>query len=436
MVERCQLHGRMRYTSALLPTLCIAALTIEPARAQEQDWSLDIDGQLRERFESTNNPVFGLSTPMQNDYFLHRAMLSGEFRHGADTRALAQIVSGFASSWTDTPPATQEDPLDILQAYIEQSVPIAGGQLAWRIGRQEMTLGASRLVSVRSSPNIRRAFDGVSSSWTDGEDRRTTVFLVQPVLPEDGVFDDRSSSAQRFWGLYVTWPATGFELLKLDTYYLGLDRADGVFAQGEAHERRHTVGARAFGDHAGWDWNIEAAWQWGSFGAASIRAWTVSVDTGFELSALPLSPRIGLKADAISGDDNPDDRRLGTFNPLFPKLPYFSEANLTTPANLLDVQPSVRLTFTERLSTTVSWNRLWKHAAADSFYAPLLSPVADTSRTRSRDIGWQASMLVEWHVAKRLDVGATYVVFEPHSVVRQARGRAGSFFGAWIQWEY
>src|SRR6185369_10088237 len=100
---------------------------------------------------------------------------------------------------------------------------------------------------------------------------------------------------------------------------------------------------RAFGKRKSWDWNIEGAWQWGSFAPAQIRAWTISIDAGFEFTRLPLIPRLGLKADAISGDGNMEDLRLKTFNPLYPKLPYFSEANLATPANLLDFQPNLRL---------------------------------------------------------------------------------------------
>lgn len=437
MIERCQslCGGAVRSPRTLLAALCLVTLTIEPSLAQEQDWSFDVGGELRERFESANNPVFGLEAPLQNDYLLHRASLSGELRRGDDFRAVAKIVSGLTSSWRGAPQPTQEDSLDVLEGYVERSLPLDGGQLGLRIGRQEMALGAARLVSVRESPNIRRAFDGVRASWTDGEQRQATAFFLRPVLPEDGVFDDRSSQAQRFWGLYATWPSSP-ERLGIDTYYLGLDRANAVFAQGTARELRHTIGARAFGERAGWDWNIEAAWQWGSFGTANIRAWTVSIDAGFEFAALPFTPRIGLKADAISGDSNPNDRQLGTFNPLFPKLTYFSEANLATPANLLDIQPSLSLSLTDRLSTGVSWNRLWKHENADAFYAPLLTPMAGTSLSRSRDIGSQTSMLVSWQAMRQLDLGATYVTFEPRNVIRQAGGRAGSFLAAWIRWTF
>jgi hypothetical protein len=411
-------------------------MVIEPCRAREQTWSFDMDGELRERFESANNPVFGLSPPMQQDYLLHRAILSWEAQSGDGWRTLVEVVSGFTSDWEGSRAPAQDDPLDVLQASIEKSLSLFNEQLSVRVGRQELKLGSSRLVSIRESTNVRRAFDGFRVSWAPGENRSVTAFLLRPVLPERGVFDDRSSSGQQFWGLYATWPAPGREGAGFDFYYLGLDRADAVFAQGEARELRHTVGLRAFGERAGWDWNIEAAWQWGSFGDSRIRAWTASVDAGFEFFALPLSPRVGLKVDAISGDRSPHDRRLGTFNPLFPRLTYFSEANLATPANLFDAQPNVRLSLTRRLVATVSWDKLWKHEAADAFYAPLLSQVDGTSLSQSREIGWQASALVEWQATRQLKLGATGVRFEPGSAIRRANGRAGGFFAAWIQWTF
>jgi hypothetical protein len=399
-------------------------------------WSLDLRGQLRERFESAQNPVFGLDEPAQNDYLLHRAMLSGDLRWGSGFHTLLEVVGGFTSGWTGSPPPTQDDPLDVLQAYAEASWSLSSGELLMRAGRQELTLGSSRLVSVRESPNIRRAFDGIRATWVKSENTRVDAFLVRPVFPEDGQFDDRGSPEQSFWGVYGTFLPTALGASAMDAYYLGLRREEASFAQGQGRELRHSIGLRVFGERRAWDWNFEGVGQWGSFGAVSIRAWTLSSDAGYTFSTLPLSPRLGLKMDAISGDRDPLDGTLGTFNPLFPKLPYFSEANLATPANLLDIQPSVTLSLTNRLSLSVSWNALWKYAKADAFYSPPLSAVEETSMTHAADIGRQLITAIEWSVTNNLSLAASYVEFEPRRVARQAGGREGSFLTAGIQWTF
>jgi len=141
----------------------------------------------------------------------------------------------------------------------------------------------------------------------------------------------------------------------------GLDRKNATFVQGRARERRHTIGARLFGQRTGFDWDeardfhrpaertmifafdwdVEGAFQFGSFATAGIRAWMISTNWGFTIAESRFSPRLGLKADALSGDRNLQDNRLDTFNPFYPSLQYYSQAGLFAPANLIDLQPSI-----------------------------------------------------------------------------------------------
>ncbi len=46
-------------------------------------------------------------------------------------------------------------------------------------------------------------------------------------------------------------------------------------------------------------------------------------------------------ADVISGDSDPDDGELGTFNPLFPRGKYFGALSPVGPRNLIDVKPTL-----------------------------------------------------------------------------------------------
>lgn len=152
---------------------------------------------------------------------------------------------------------------------------------------------------------------------------------------------------------------------------------------------------------------------------------------GYSFADLPFSPRLGLNADAISGDGNLRDGRLGTFNPLFPKLPYFSEANLAGPANLLDVQPNLALTLLPKVVLTLGWNPLWKQAKADAFYGPAITSVARTAGGAGRYIGQQVSTTLEWTANEHFTLGGTHVAYEPGERIRRAGGRSGSFTAGW-----
>jgi hypothetical protein len=297
-----------------------------------------------------------------------------------------------------------------------------------------MSLGSSRLVSVRESPNVRRSFDGIRMTWIESKDLRVDAFAVQPVAPQAGRFDDSRDQTQDLWGVHATTHVPAVAGLKADVYYLGFNRQDARFARGVAAEHRQTVGTRLFGSRDNFDWNVEGALQFGTFGNSDIRAWALSSDTGYTFSDRTWKPRLGLKADSFSGDRN--HASLGTFNALFPKLPYFSEANLLAPSNLLSLQPNLTLALTPAVEVNLGWNPLWKQSKADAFYAPPLSAVKGTAGTQGRYIGQQMIGSIEWSATPRLTVAATYVHFEPGSAMRQAGGRSGEFFATWLQFRF
>ncbi|KPF79114.1 hypothetical protein IP88_02565 [alpha proteobacterium AAP81b] len=379
--------------------------------------TLTLGGELRERFEAVRNPVFGLAARGSDRVLLHRLLVHADWRAGDAVRVFVQLADRRATTRGFGNPPTDRDAVDLAQGFLDLGV----GGLTLRAGRQELDLGSGRLVAVRDGANIRRAFDGGRASWRRHGWRIDALFL-QPVAIAPAAFDDGTDTSQALWGGYATTPPLA-GVGQIDFYYLGLRRNRGVFAAGTARELRHSFGARWFGKRDGVDWDIEAVVQAGRFGADRIAAWTLASNLGWRVAA-PL--RLGLKADIASGDARPGDGRLGTFNALYPKLPYFTEANLVAPANLMDLQPGVTVTPAPRLELAASIDLLWKHRRADAFYAPPLTPIAAT-RGGGRWIGWQASLSANWRVTPRLTLRGAYVRFAPGAAIRAAGGRAGDF---------
>ena len=174
--------------------------------------------------------------------------------------------------------------------------------LTFRVGRQELAYGSSRLISAREAPNVRLSFDGVKAILQVG-DWRVDAFAVKPVRTKTGVFDDDPDRQQSFWGLYAVTPISLLPGGYVDLYYLGLDRRDAHFDQGTADEQRNSVGTRLWGRKEGWDYNLEFVYQFGGFGSGDIRAWTAASELGFTFANAPLKPRLGFKANMTSGDD-------------------------------------------------------------------------------------------------------------------------------------
>ena len=419
-------------------------------------WFLSLGGEVRERVQYVRNLAFGLPSPTRNTDVFHRTFLFADVHLGPHVRSFVEFVNGETRGSTTKPSTFEQDRLDVLQAFADVIVPAGSGDFTLRVGRQQMTFGSARLVSFREAPNVRRAFDGGRVFWTSKKGRRLDAFLVRPVTPQLGVFDDSADRTQAFWGVYATSPVPSVPALSFDVYYLGLDRQDAPFAQGLAHEHRHTVGGRLFGkknifdwdvedfdfDSPGssevqskFDWDVEGNFQFGSFGTAGIGAWMVSSNWGYTFSELLHAPRLGLKADAASGDSNLHDNRLGTSNPLFPALLYYSPVRLFEPSNLLNLQPTVAADLTRSVKANVAWSALWRENQEDAFYAPPLVPVRGTA-TSDRFIGQQTSVNVAWKATAHLTIAGNYTHFVPGGSVREAGGSSGDFFLTFGQFKF
>ena len=393
---------------------------------------VSLGGEWRERVELVRNPDFGLEQD-RDTVVLHRVLLHADVRAGSAVRLFAQLGSFNQSGRRGEDAPTDVDRLDLTQGFVEIGPGATNASL--RIGRQEMAFGSSRLVSVREGPNVRRSFDGARVSGQGGE-LRFDGFLVRPVMTTPGVFDDRPSGGETFWGVYATRPVPPAASSNADAYYLGLDRERASFAIGVAREHRHTLGTRLFGAQGGADWDLEAAYQFGGFGSRRIRAWTLATDVGMTWKGLPFQPRLGLKADWASGDRNPSDDRLGTFNALYPKLPYFSEAGLVAPANVADLHPSIRLALTGALAVEAGWNGLWRATRHDAVYAAPLSPIDGTAGRGGRFIGQQFIARLEWTPVANLEVAAEGVYFRVGDALRQVGAENVAFVFASVSYRF
>ena len=161
----------------------------------------------------------------------------------------------------------------------------------------------------------------------------------------------------------------------------------------------------------------------------------ISSNWGFTISESRLSPRLGLKADVLSGDSNPRDNRLGTFNPLYPALQYYSQPGLFAPANLINLQPNLTLDPTKSMSVNVAWSSLRRETNADAFYAPPLVAVPGTINGK-RPIGQEASVNLAWQATVHVIMTGTYAHFAPAGSVRQVGGRSGDFLLAVAQFRF
>jgi hypothetical protein len=261
---------------------------------------------------------------------------------------------------------------------------------------------------------VLRTFDAAAAIHASG-DWRLDLLVGRPVDPEPGAFDDGTSDTQALWTAYAT-RATGAQA-GIDLYYIGYENDAARFDQGAGAEERHTLGSRWFGADEAWDWNFELFGQLGRFdgleGGGDIRAWSVASDSGYTLHDAPLAPRLGLKANVISGDDDPDDRDLPTFNPLFPKGKYFGEAGLIGPANLVNVHPSLTLALAPDWTLELASVLFWRESTGDGIYDAGGGLLRAGGGSDERAIGTQFDATLTFAPHRTLEVSLGYSTFLP-----------------------
>lgn len=398
---------------------------------------LTLGGEIRERYEYFNNSLWGRGPQDSGGYLLQRYMFHADAHFGEAFRVFAQFKSGLEDGRTGGPRPTDRDEFDLHQAFFDTRIPLFNtNSLTLRIGRQELAYGSSRLISVRESPNVRLSFDGAKAILKIS-DWQVDAFAVKPVRTRTGVLDDDPDPKQKFWGLYGVTPVRWLPGGHVDLCYLGLERQEARFDQATAHEVRHTVGSRIWGRRSGWDYNLEFVYQFGSFGPGEIQAWTAASDTGYTFEQAPLKPRLALKANATSGDNDPKNPDLQTFNPLFPRGAYFGEPALIGPANHIDLHPELDLHLPNRIDLTLCWDVFWRESTHDGIYGPAVNLLQSGQHSDARFVGQQAEALLEWSVNRHFTVSADYAHFFTGAFLRQTTpGKDVDYTSLWLTFKF
>lgn len=407
---------------------------------------LSFGGEARTRYENSSAPSFGLRGPGHDDFFLQRLLLHSDLqighREGVNGRAFVQLLSGLVAGDEFPKPGNQDNALDVQQAFGEISLgdtraAVASSDaptLRVRVGRQEMGFGSYRLITSREPTNSRLAFDGARATFGT---RLTMIdaFLVRPTDPEIGLFNDGRDDNTTFWGVYSVTPLTSDRRLVLDLYYLGLNRERTRFATGIGDELRHSLGVRLSGKAHGWDHDTEMVLQLGTFDqpvrSHDILAWTIASNTGYTFAHAPWKPRLGLKLNFASGDDDPGDDRLGTFNPLFPRNNYFSDANLLAPYNFFDIHPTLTLRPFESLIVNAGWDAYFRSSTDDAVFSPTGIVIPSTA-SESRFVGSTLTLVADWAINRHVTFSASYAHFFSGQVVQDAGGKDVDYFGVWL----
>jgi hypothetical protein len=370
---------------------------------------------------------------------------------GQDTRE-------FGSPRLDVPgrfAAEGDDTFDISQAWLELGDP-AKSKLSLKIGRQSMAFGDERLVGPLEWLNFARRFDAVRLNYNEGP-LKVSAFASSPMvsrssgLNRSDWFDwNDTGRNQYFSGLYASYDSKPFGAVDAYVFHLTQQSInagnleDGVvsYASAAARAADHaagsnfvTFGTRLKGDPKrlnGWEAEMETVGQVGRVGGRQLLAYAFHTGGGYNFKA-PLKPRIFVDYNYGSGDNDPNDGKVETFQNLFPTnhkwygfIDAFSWQNVHNPQVTFQVSPS------PSTMLRADYHAFWLADTNDAWYrangVARVRQLNAAARAADNFVGQELDLTANWKMSKNFSVQGGYCHFFSGAYVRQTGPRADADF--------
>ena len=377
--------------------------------------TLDVGGEYRMRFHDEVNMRL---TGLDDDYLLQRTRLYFDSRYGGWLRAYIEFLDA-NSSYEDLPPRTiDENRADFNNLFGEAKLCEAcDGVLSARVGRQEMLYGNQRLISPLDWANTRRTFDGALLMWRSPT-WNVDGFWTRPVPFSQHVNCDHNfdhpDQSQEFMGVYATWHKIKDHLV--DLYYLRLVEDDKVVTVGSPRPTTYdtnTFGGRYLGRCRNWLCEVEGGYQFGDFSTAEQSAGFYTIGFGYDFKCLPWKPVFWGYYDWASGDSNPNDNSIGTFNQQFPLgHKYFGFMDLVGRENITDWNFQLTAKPCDYLSLMVWYHIFHLEEARDALYSAGGAKIRNAAAGDfGTDVGQEIDLTAQVFVNQHTDLFFGYSYF-------------------------
>lgn len=397
-----------------------------PLSSSDPKMYFSLGANLRERFESNDAVAFGTDSAQSDSYVISRMEVDADLHLGPQVQIFTQLQSDYAIDKAIHTPVDQ-DRLDLEQGFISVTEPLAQGELALRLGRQEIGFDLQRFISVRDGPNVRQSYDALWLEYVRGPWRITSLLSYPVQTRDNSPFDDYSGRSLSYDGLKVQYQFS--DTTNLSILYSHFIQDNVHFLSASGNESRDIFDVHAAGIDGPLDWDVEGMGQTGSIGAQQIRAWAFGSLAGYTVSERAWTPRLGLQFDGASGDRNPRDQVLNTFNPLFPNGYYVTLSGYTGYVNFIHVKPSVTLHPTRALKLLLAVAGQWRESAADAVYTQPDIPVAGTAGRPGNYTGTYGQIRLDWTLTPQAAFAIEAVHFAVGDAIREAGGHGSNYLG-------
>jgi hypothetical protein len=231
------------------------------------------------------------------------------------------------------------------------------------------------MIDDRSGLNTIQPFDGVRVRLTGGN-WTTDAFAVRPVNVAPYAFDDLPDRTRSFSGIYAT--RTLGSQATLDLYGLIDQRQSQFYYRGVGPEVRDTLGARYATTGSHYDTDTEIDKQLGAFAGATIDAYAIETNLGYDFGAGRNRFRLGAGGGIASGDRNPLSSIFTEFRAPYPTGLTFGIIEANGNENTSGFTPQVSYTYNRKVTVAVKDYFFYRQSSADGVYSapgyPLRAP--------------------------------------------------------------
>lgn len=387
---------------------------------------ISIGGEARLQYFHIRNEGWSNDSESTDGHVLNRNLLHADFHTSKSFRVFTQLQSSLAFSRAHPGPVEKNE-LELHQAFVDINTNVSERiQLTIRAGRQELSYGSQRLISVREGPNNRQSFDGLKILLFN-KAIRSDIFYSHYVAAKNGAFNDTPSDNIKLWGIYVI--KDSIPGINVDLYYLGFRNRNAIFDDATGKELRHSIGTRFWNVIDDWKYDFETLYQFGTTGNKKTTAWTASLNTSYTFGKTRLEPTFGLKLEIISGDRRYNDGKVQTFNAMFPRGAYFGLASLVGPANLVDIHPYISITISPKLDILIDYDAFWRHSKEDGLYGANGDLIFSGRNTMNKHIGNQYSFNIEYVVNAFFLFSTEFTWFDAGDYIKHASAGKNIVFG-------
>jgi hypothetical protein len=407
------------------------ALKYIPFSGRDPKRYLSFGVTMRERFVSSDAPLFGTADDTHLEYLLHRLEVHADAHLTDRTRVFVQLENALAPGLKN-PNSASANKLDLRLAFFSTSMNVGAGVLTLDVGRQEIAFDLQRFVSVRDGANVRQAYDAIWTEYARGN-WRFTGFISQPVQYRNQMdFDDYSNRHLTLSGVRAQRLLSSHS--ELSVSFSDYRHDDVHFISASGNEERQSVDVHYSGSLGMFDWDVEGMKQGGSVGSKDVDAWAFGWLSGYTFSSAEWTPRIGVQWDAASGDHRLNSGTIGTFNPLFPNGYYLTSSGYTGYTNFIHFKPSLTVMPQDNFKVVASFGMLWRETTQDAVYTQPNIPVAGTPGEPGRRTATYGELQFKWNATRSIALSLEADRYFIATVLRRAGGHDSDYLGVDVSW--